>query len=69
LLVWQAVTLMTPVGDIISRAGHRVLCERCGEEIINEREVTVKGQVLCRACAGQRYYRCRESQFDLVTEG
>lgn len=56
LLQWEEVTLKTPVGQIISRPGLRVNCARCGEEIINEREVDVDGQLLCCACAGNGYY-------------
>lgn len=56
LLLWEEVTLKTPVGQIVSRPGLRVTCARCGEEIINEREVHVEGQLLCRACAGDGYY-------------
>jgi len=56
LLVAQRVTLRAPVASIISRAGYRVTCDRCGEEIINEREVRIEGALLCRACAGQSYY-------------
>lgn len=61
LLIWEPVALATPVGRIISRAGYRVTCEICGEEIINEREVRVGGQCLCRACAGEAYYLLRET--------
>jgi formylmethanofuran dehydrogenase subunit E len=57
LLVAQRVELLTPVQAMISRAGHRVNCSQCGEEIINEREVVLGEQILCRACAGQGYYR------------
>jgi formylmethanofuran dehydrogenase subunit E len=57
LLVAQQVELVTPVGDIISHAGRRTHCERCGEEIMNEREVLVDGVTLCRACAQGGYYR------------
>lgn len=57
MLTVQAVELMTPVGDIVSRPGLRVNCDVCGEEIINEREVRRSGQILCRACAGLGYYR------------
>ena len=64
LLVCRAVVLNTPVDEIISRAGHRVDCERCGEEIINEREVVSAGRTLCRACAGQAYYHRPEPEFD-----
>jgi len=56
LLVVQPVTLTVSLEAIISRHGVRVTCEHCGEEIINEREVLVDGQVLCRACAGDGYY-------------
>lgn len=57
LLVTQRVQLVTPIGDIISRAGQRTRCERCGEEIINAREVLVDGETLCRACANGGYYQ------------
>jgi formylmethanofuran dehydrogenase subunit E len=56
LLTIRPVRLATPVGDIISRAGVRASCERCGEEIINEREVVSGGRLLCRGCAGAAYY-------------
>jgi two-component system nitrate/nitrite sensor histidine kinase NarX len=48
--------LRTPLAQIISRPGVRCTCDRCGEEIINEREVVVSGECLCRACAGDAYY-------------
>lgn len=34
----------------------RVACEECGEGISFRREVVRDGRVLCRACAGERYY-------------
>ena len=39
LLTFEWVKLAKPVAAIVSRAGARVNCEACGEEIINEREV------------------------------
>ncbi len=57
LLTLQTVTLTTPVAAIVSRAGVRVNCAQCGEEIINEREQLVGGRLLCRACAGPGYYQ------------
>ena len=57
LLTISPVTLTTPIAAIVSRPGVRVNCVHCGEEIINEREVKVGERALCRACAGQRYYR------------
>lgn len=56
LLTAQRVALKTPVADLISIPGHRVACARCGEEILNEREVCVNGDLLCRTCAGDGYY-------------
>ena len=34
----------------------RVTCAECGEGINFKREVVQGGRVLCRACAGERYY-------------
>ncbi len=56
LLNIQPVCLSTTVAEIISRAGLRVTCQSCGEEIMNEREVRRAGQLLCRTCAGDSYY-------------
>ena len=56
LFAWQPVELATPITEIVSRAGLRTVCARCGEEIINQREVLSGGQTLCRACAGAAYY-------------
>lgn len=57
LLVASRVVLRTPVAVLVSRAGARALCDACGEEIINEREVVVQGRTLCRGCAHGNYYR------------
>lgn len=37
--------------------GERVACQKCGEGINFRREVTVHGEVLCKSCAGESYYR------------
>ncbi|GAB4480052.1 MAG: FmdE family protein [Anaerolineales bacterium] len=50
------VMLHTPIESIVSRAGVRVNCDVCGEEIMNEREIHQDGLTLCRACAGRSYY-------------
>jgi len=57
LMCWQAVELRQSIEAILSRPGIRTACARCGEEIINEREIVRDGQVLCQACAGEAYYR------------
>lgn len=60
LLEVQQVELNIPLEKLLSKPGWRVICEVCGEEIINEREVVLEGTILCRGCAGQRYYRLTE---------
>ncbi|MFQ5398321.1 MAG: FmdE family protein [Anaerolineae bacterium] len=52
----QQVVLKTPIKDLISRPGIRAICEACGEEIINEREIVQEGHTLCRTCADLGYY-------------
>lgn len=57
LLLVQPVTLAVDLEAIISRPGLRVMCQACGEEIMNGRELIHEGMVLCRACVGDAYYR------------
>ncbi|MCB0127926.1 MAG: hypothetical protein KDE58_36930, partial [Caldilineaceae bacterium] len=61
LLTVQQVDLTTSVAAIVSRPIVRASCERCGEEIINEREIVVAGQLLCKWCAEGGYYRSHRS--------
>lgn len=56
LFHWQRVKLTIPVKQIIGQAGKRVICEACGEEIINQREMVCEGSVLCKSCAGKSYF-------------
>ncbi|MCC7360719.1 MAG: TraR/DksA C4-type zinc finger protein [Anaerolineales bacterium] len=58
----QPVRLTTPVEAYLSHAGHRVQCARCGEEVMNEREVELNGVALCRTCAGPAYYAPVEAE-------
>jgi formylmethanofuran dehydrogenase subunit E len=57
LLHIRPVQLKLSLTEILSRPGLRVLCQQCGEEIMNEREVVHEGSVLCRGCAGEAYYQ------------
>jgi formylmethanofuran dehydrogenase subunit E len=45
----------------LDRRRVRVSCQACGEGVNYQREVTVRGRVLCRACAGDPYYVRPES--------
>ena len=66
IFVWHRVKLTTPVAEIISRAGQRALCDRCGEEILNEREVVLGNITLCRHCAYGGYYQPCADENDLT---
>ncbi|MFV9506496.1 MAG: FmdE family protein [Oscillochloridaceae bacterium umkhey_bin13] len=52
LLCAHPVTLSIDLSALISRPGMRTRCVACGEEILNQREVQVETQTLCRSCAG-----------------
>jgi putative oxidoreductase len=56
------VQLSISLEDLLSKPGIRVLCDACGEEALNEREVILEDAILCRACAGQSYYRSTEQE-------
>jgi formylmethanofuran dehydrogenase subunit E len=56
LFTLQPVKLSQSVEQLISRASARAVCDACGEEILNEREVKLSGRTLCRACAAPAYY-------------
>jgi formylmethanofuran dehydrogenase subunit E len=55
----QRVELTLSLEQLLSKPGKKAICDRCGEEIVNEREVIQDGQTLCRACAGESYFRPR----------
>lgn len=50
------VKLTLSLDKIISRPGVRAVCRRCGEEIMNEREINANGVPLCKSCSGSSYY-------------
>ena len=62
LLSVQEVELNTPIERIVSQPGLRALCQVCGEEIMNEREIVRAGTVLCQSCAGHGYYHLAEAK-------
>ena len=57
LLTIKSVVLNKSVQQIVSRAGVRVNCDVCGEEIINEREIVRDELTLCVSCARGGYYQ------------
>ena len=57
LFTVRPVELVLSLAQLLSKPGCKATCEMCGEEIINEREVVQRGRILCRSCAGDRYWR------------
>ena len=51
---WVRVTLGAE--EFPGYKGERRICDSCGEGINFKREVVRDGRVLCKACAGERYY-------------
>jgi formylmethanofuran dehydrogenase subunit E len=56
LFTTQWVKVDLPPEEFPGYKGERVVCEVCGEGINFRREVRTEEKVLCRACAGERYY-------------
>ncbi|MEX1021658.1 MAG: FmdE family protein [Dehalococcoidia bacterium] len=59
LLDAREVTLKASLEELRGCAGVRVSCVRCGEEVIDGREVPCAEGLCCRGCAGQIYYQLR----------
>lgn len=52
----QPVHVELPPEEFPGYKGERIVCAHCGEGINFKREVRLGSKVLCRACAGERYY-------------
>ncbi|HEX6803247.1 MAG TPA: FmdE family protein [Terriglobales bacterium] len=57
LFTMQWVKVDLPPEEFPGYKGERVVCDQCGEGINFRREVRHEGKVLCRSCAGERYYQ------------
>ncbi len=55
----QTVQLELSLSQLIRRPGCKAICQICGEEIMNERELIREGKIICRSCAGPSYYHLR----------
>lgn len=56
LLEAHDVALTISIQAIISKHGGRVVCDSCGEDIINERFIRQGEKYLCYACSDGAYY-------------
>ena len=52
----QWVKVALPPEELPGYKGERIVCAECGEGINFQREVRRDGKILCRGCAGERYY-------------
>ena len=52
----QWVKVELPPEEFPGYKGERIVCQQCGEGVNFKREVRRDGKVLCRGCAGERYY-------------
>jgi formylmethanofuran dehydrogenase subunit E len=56
LFTKQWVKVELPAEEFPGYKSERIVCAECGEGINFRREVLRDGRVLCRACAGEKYY-------------
>jgi len=56
LFTIQPVKVQLPPEEFPGYKGERITCSECGEGINFRREIRRDGKVLCRGCAGDRYY-------------
>ena len=56
LFTCSSVEVAIPEEDLPGRPVRRAVCEECGEEVQDARDVLQEGRVLCRACAEAPYY-------------
>lgn len=57
LFEWKEVKVVIPEEDMPGRPKRRVKCEKCGEHVQDNRDVNVEGKLMCKACAGEAYYK------------
>jgi formylmethanofuran dehydrogenase subunit E len=56
LIAVQPVRVAISEFDLPGHPLREIVCERCGENIMDGREVSKYGKTICRACAGGKYY-------------
>ncbi|MCW5199264.1 formylmethanofuran dehydrogenase [Desulfobulbus sp. F1] len=56
LFTIQEVKANIPECDMPGRPLRRVPCAQCGDYVQDCREIEQNNKIICRACAGQRYY-------------
>lgn len=57
ILTIQQVTVPIRDEDVPGVPSYKTICNRCGEQIMDHREVVVEGKEMCRNCVQGSYYR------------
>jgi formylmethanofuran dehydrogenase subunit E len=57
LFDFQNVRVEVKPEDLPGYKGERIICAKCGEGVNFHRETVLNDRTLCRACAGESYYR------------
>lgn len=53
----EPITVNLTPHDLPGKPSRRVICARCGEAVMDGRDVLVEGDTLCKACAEGSYYQ------------
>ena len=69
LFVISPVRLHVRMEDLPGHPLCRVLCDKCGEGVNDQREVLVAGQTLCKSCANGAYYSSTRHSEDPTLNG
>lgn len=57
LFEWKEVKVSIPEEDMPGRPLRRIKCDKCGEYVQDNRDITKNGMLLCKACAQGSYYK------------
>ena len=53
----KQVKVEIPEEDMPGRPKRRIRCEKCGEHVQDNRDLNIEGKLMCKACAGEAYYK------------
>jgi len=57
----EPITINLSEQDLPGKPTRRVICSRCGEAVMDGRDLLIAGETLCKACAQGAYYQKGES--------
>ena len=60
LLKLEEVQFEVPENDIPGLPKHKAVCSKCGERIMDGRDILMDGNVVCKACADRPYYNATD---------